>query len=180
MTRPLPQQTFPAKQFLGPLAEDIAARFADDETEVFQQATDRVLKITLDLHQQGPTVQDSPDLMACDALYLNFPVPAALHDSGQACGIIAVALIDLHRQRRLSVTGIDANHRQAMVTPNWCYLGQPHINFIISPTPISFSSAVASTADITSSGMKTKSLSLSTNSNLRRARATAHTGSTQQ
>ena len=32
----LPQKTLPAKQLLDPVTEDIAARLADDETEVFQ------------------------------------------------------------------------------------------------------------------------------------------------
>ena len=51
--------------------------------------------------------------MARHALDLDFFVPTALHDPRQAHGIVAVALIDLHRQRRLGVTGINADHRQA-------------------------------------------------------------------
>ena len=96
-----------------PVAEDVATRFADAQAQVLQQATDLVLEIALDLDQLGPTVQDRPDLMTREPLDLNFLVPTALHDPGQADGIVAVALVDLHRQCRLGMTGIDADHGQA-------------------------------------------------------------------
>ncbi len=51
--------------------------------------------------------------MTREPLDLDLLVPTALHDPGQAHGIVAVALVDLHRQRRLGMTGIDADHRQA-------------------------------------------------------------------
>ncbi len=92
--------------------EDVAARLADDEAEVLEQATDLVLEIALDLDQQGPAVQDSSDLMARDALDLDLLVPTTLHDPSQARGIVPVGLVDLQRQRRLGMTGIDADHRQ--------------------------------------------------------------------
>src|SRR5262245_61024034 len=50
--------------------------------------------------------------MASQALDLDLLVPTALHDPSQAEGIVAVALIDLQRQGRLSMTGIDADHGQ--------------------------------------------------------------------
>jgi hypothetical protein len=99
-------------QLFGPAAKDITTRFANDKTVVLQQATDLVLKIALDLDQLGPAIQYSPDLMTRQALDLDFLVPTALHDPGQSHGIVAVALVDLHRERRLGMTGIDANHRE--------------------------------------------------------------------
>ncbi len=96
----LRQKTLPANQLFGPATEDIAARLADDETVVLEQATDLVLEITLDLDQLSPAVQDRPDLMTREPLDLDFLVPTALHDPGQAHGIVAVALVDLQRQRR--------------------------------------------------------------------------------
>ncbi len=76
-----------AKQLLDPAAEDSAARLADDQTEVFEQATDPVLEIALDLDQLGAAAQDRPDLMTRHALDLDLLVPTALHDPGQARGI---------------------------------------------------------------------------------------------
>jgi hypothetical protein len=96
-------------------AEDITASLADTKAQVLQQTADFILEIALDLHQLGAAVQDSSDLMAGHALDLDLLIPAALHDPGQPDGIVAVILIDLHRQRRLGVTGIDANHRQAQL-----------------------------------------------------------------
>ncbi len=96
----LPQKTMPAEQLLDPAAEDSAARLADDQTEVLEQATDLVLEITLDLDQLGPAAQDRPDLVTREALDLDFLVPTTLHDPGQAHGIVAVVLVDPQRQRR--------------------------------------------------------------------------------
>jgi hypothetical protein len=36
-------------------------------------------------------------------------VPAGLHDAGRAEGVIAVALVDLHLQGRLGMSGVDAD-----------------------------------------------------------------------
>ncbi len=49
----------PVKQLFDPATEGIAAHFADDQTEVLQQATDLVLEITLDLDQLGPATRRS-------------------------------------------------------------------------------------------------------------------------
>ena len=40
-------------------------------------------------------------------------------DPGQAHGIVAVALVDLQRERRLGMTGIDADHRQPWKQKKW-------------------------------------------------------------
>ncbi len=101
-----------AQQLLDPAGEDSAARLADDQAEVLEQAADLVLEIALDLDQLSPAVQDRPELMTRHTLDLDLLVPTALHDPGQARGIVAVALVNLHRQRRLGVAGIDADHRQ--------------------------------------------------------------------
>src|SRR6516225_10023042 len=46
-------------------------------------------------------------------------VPSTLHDACDAHGVVAVALVDLHFQRRLRVPGIDADDGQ----PNFVQLG---------------------------------------------------------
>jgi hypothetical protein len=107
----VPQKTVRAKQLFGPAVEEMAARFANDKTVVLEQATDLVLKITLDLDQLGPAVQDRPDLMTHHALDLDLLVPTTLHDPGQTHGVVTVALVEPHRQRRLGVPRIDADHR---------------------------------------------------------------------
>ncbi len=54
--------------------------------------------------------------MARHALDLDLPVPTALHDPRQTRGVVAVAFVYLHRQRRRGVTSLDADHRQAKGT----------------------------------------------------------------
>ena len=107
------QETMPAKQVFDPAREYAALRLADDETEVLQQAPDLVLEIALDLHQLGPAVQHRPNLMTRHALDPNLPVPTGLHDPRQADGVVAVTLVDLHRQCRLGMAGINADYWQA-------------------------------------------------------------------
>ena len=63
--------SLPAKQLFDPAPEDLAARLADDESEVLEQAADLVLKIALDLDQLSPAVQNRPDLMTRYALDLD-------------------------------------------------------------------------------------------------------------
>ena len=41
-------------------------------------------------------------------------VPAALHDAGNADGIVAIALVDLQLQGRFGMTRIDADDRQPL------------------------------------------------------------------
>ncbi len=76
------QQGMLGDQLFGPVAEDVAAHFADDQTEVLQQATDLVLEIAFDLDQLGAAVQERPDLMTRYALDPDLLVPTALHDPG--------------------------------------------------------------------------------------------------
>ena len=51
--------------------------------------------------------------MAVQTLDPNLLVPAALHDPRQPEGVLAVTLVDLHRQRRFGMACIDADDRQA-------------------------------------------------------------------
>ena len=54
--------------------------------------------------------------MTRQALDPDLLVPTTLHDPSQTHGIVPVALIDLQRERRLGMTGIDADHRQTQGT----------------------------------------------------------------
>ena len=99
------------EQFFGPSTKDIAARFANDKTVVLEQTTDLVFEIALNLNQLGATVENCADRMTRQALDLNLLVSTALHDPRQAHRVIRVAFVDLHRQRCLGVTCIDAEHR---------------------------------------------------------------------
>src|SRR6516162_6490121 len=100
-------------QFLGPHGKDIEFGTADHETDVLEQATDLVLEIALDLDQQRPARQQRPNRVAIEVLDAHLLKPAGLHDAGDPGSIIAVALIDLHFEYRLSVARVDADHRQA-------------------------------------------------------------------
>jgi hypothetical protein len=43
-------------------------------------------------------------------------VPSALHDPGDAYGVVTIAFIDLHSQGCLGMPGIDTDHRQSQQT----------------------------------------------------------------
>jgi hypothetical protein len=49
--------------------------------------------------------------MTIETLDANFLEPTGLHDAGDAGRIVAVTLIDLHLEYRLSMAGVDADHR---------------------------------------------------------------------
>jgi hypothetical protein len=51
--------------------------------------------------------------MAVEILDAHLFEPASLHDASDPSGIVAVVLVDLHLERRLGMTCIDADHRQA-------------------------------------------------------------------
>src|ERR1700680_1398836 len=95
-------------QFLGSHGKDIELGTADDETEVLEKATDLVLEIALDLHQQRPAGQERPDRVAVEVLDAHLLEPAGLHYTGNAGRIITVALIDLHLEHRLGVSRVNA------------------------------------------------------------------------
>ncbi|MCH7485578.1 MAG: hypothetical protein IIC04_01135 [Proteobacteria bacterium] len=99
----------PGDEFFHSAAENLAFRVADDQTKILQETAHLVSQIALDLHQQGAAVQDRPGLMTREPLDPDFLVPTAPHDPGRAHGVVAVALVDSHRQRRLGMTGIDAS-----------------------------------------------------------------------
>src|SRR5262245_8428729 len=86
---------------------------ADHETDVLEQATDLVLKIALDLNQQRPARQQSPNRVAIEVLDAHLLKSAGLHDTGDAGCIVAVTLIDLHLEYRSGMARVDADHRQA-------------------------------------------------------------------
>jgi hypothetical protein len=46
-----------------------------------------------------------------------FLIPSTLHDAGDAHGIVAVALVDLHFQGRLGVPGVDTDDGQPQRRP---------------------------------------------------------------
>src|SRR5262245_32891731 len=99
-------------QFLGPLGKDIELGSADHQTDVLEEATYLVLEIPLDLHQQRPARQQSPNRVAIEVLDTYLLKPAGLHDAGDTRRIIAVTLIDLHLEHRLGMARIDTDHRQ--------------------------------------------------------------------
>ena len=81
-----------------------------------------ILEIPLDLNEQSSADEKSLDRVAVEVFDAHLLIPSTLHDAGDAYGIVAVALVDLHFQSRLGVPGGDADD------------GQPH--FIqIGPQP---------------------------------------------
>jgi hypothetical protein len=71
-----------------------------------------VLEIPFDLDEQGAADEKGFDRVTVEGLDVHLFVPPALHDAGDAHGVVAVALVDLHLQRRLRVPGIDADNRK--------------------------------------------------------------------
>src|SRR5262245_66614312 len=93
--------------------ECLTSRHADQQTEVLQEPTDLVLEIALHLDQEGATLQKRTHRMTIQTPDANLLVPTALHDPRNTKGIIAIALVDLHLQHRLGLTGIDADACQS-------------------------------------------------------------------
>src|SRR5262245_64470425 len=93
--------------------ECLTPRRADQQTEVLQVSTDLVLEIALHLDQKAAALQKRTRCMTIQPLDANLLVPTALHDPRDAKGVIAIALVDLHPQHRLGVTGIDADDWQS-------------------------------------------------------------------
>jgi len=50
--------------------------------------------------------------MTVEAFDAHLLIPSTLHDAGDAYGIVAVTLVDLHFQHRLGVPGVDADDGQ--------------------------------------------------------------------
>src|SRR5262249_5629058 len=78
--------------------EDVELGSANHKTEVFEEATNLVLKIPLDLHQQRAARQQGSDRMTVNIFDAHFFEPARLHDAGDASCIVTVTLINLHLQ----------------------------------------------------------------------------------
>src|SRR5262245_20534025 len=100
-------------QFLGSHGKDIELGTADHEADVLEEATDLVLEVSLDLHQQRPARQQRFDGMIIEVLDADLLKPAGLHDAGDAGRVVAVTLIDLHLEYRLGMARVDTDHRQA-------------------------------------------------------------------
>jgi hypothetical protein len=68
-----------------------------------------ILEIPLDLDEQSPAHQESLDRVTVEVFDAHLLIPSTLHDAGDAYGIVAVALVDLHFQNGLRVSGVDAD-----------------------------------------------------------------------
>src|SRR5262249_60984798 len=98
-------------QLLSSHGEDVELGSANHKTEVFEEATNLVLKIPLDLHQQRAARQQGSDRMTVNIFDAYFFEPARLHDASDASCIVSIALIDLHFEHRPAATPIDTDHR---------------------------------------------------------------------
>ena len=65
-------------QLCGSHSKDLELATADDQTEVLEKATDRVLEIALDLDQQRPARQQCLDRVAVEVLDAHLLEPAGL------------------------------------------------------------------------------------------------------
>src|SRR5262245_46237808 len=81
---------------------------ANDGPEVLEQSTDLVLDVPFDLDEQGSADEKGLDRVAVEVFDTHLLVPSALHDPGDAHGVVAVALVDLHLQSSLGMPRIDA------------------------------------------------------------------------
>ena len=71
-----------------------------------------LLEIPLDLDVQSSADEDSLDRVTVEVFDARLLIPSTLHDAGYTYGSVAVALIDLHFQRRLGVPSVDADNGQ--------------------------------------------------------------------
>jgi hypothetical protein len=83
------------------LAYDEAKRLQDAAYTVFQSRDLR--------HQLGADYQQRPDRLAVKALYGNFSIPTNPYDLRNAFRVVVIRLVDLERQRRPGMAGIDAD-----------------------------------------------------------------------
>src|SRR5262249_10508373 len=63
--------------------------------------------------EQSAADKKGPDSMAIEIFDANLFEPTALHDAGNADGIVAIALVDLHLQCGVCVPRINADDRQS-------------------------------------------------------------------
>ena len=68
-----------------------------------------VLEIPLDLDEQGSADEESLDRVTVEVFDAHLLIPSTLHDAGDAYGVVAVALVDLHFQSSLGVPGVDTD-----------------------------------------------------------------------
>src|SRR5258708_14522251 len=88
------------------------AHHANLEAEIAQRATQIVLDVERLGLQKLATGQQHAALLAGQRLYMHRSVQANTHHLCNAARIIAVALVDLCRQRRLHMPGLNTDHRQ--------------------------------------------------------------------
>jgi hypothetical protein len=107
-------------------ARAVNVQFAptNDEPEVLEQSSDLVLEIPFQLDEQSAADKKSPDGMAIEMFDANLFKPTALHDAGNADGIVAITLADLHLQCGLGVPRINADDG----SPNFLSSVQSHVD----------------------------------------------------
>src|SRR5207237_7983594 len=88
------------------------AHHANLEAKIAQRATQIVLDVERLSLQKLATGQQHAALLAGQRLHMHRSVQANTHHLRNAAGIIAVALVDLCRQCRLHLPGLNTDHRQ--------------------------------------------------------------------
>src|SRR5215472_6198240 len=99
------------QQLPGAGPEHTVFRPTYEQAHAFEQTSDLVLQVALNLYQQCTTIEQPTNRMAVRRLDLNLPVPTGLHDACDAGRVITVALVDLHGQSRLRMPCVDADDR---------------------------------------------------------------------
>ena len=110
-------------QLRGTRGKCVHLRPADNKSEVLEKPTDLVLDVSFDLNEQSSTNEKGLDGVAVGSFDAYLLVPPTLHDARDAYCVVAVALVDLHLQRRLRMPGIDADNRKpssAQFSPQPC------------------------------------------------------------
>src|SRR4029079_18007271 len=90
------ERWLPIYQLGGPRRERVQLAPPNNKPEVLEQSSDLVLEIPFQLDEQGTAAEKGSDGMAIKIFDANLLVPTALHDAGDADGIVAIALGDLH------------------------------------------------------------------------------------
>jgi hypothetical protein len=106
-------------QLLGARGKHVQLCPADDEPKILEEPADLVLNISLDLDEQSSADKKGLDRMTVETFDADLFVPTTLHDANDAYSVVTVTLVDLYLQRRLRMSGIDADDGQ----PHFIQLG---------------------------------------------------------
>src|SRR6476619_3888744 len=101
-----------AQQLADLVAELFADRAREQKPIFLDQAADLVLDIPANGHKPGSRDEYRADFLTFLALDLYLSIPTDPHQFGQTPSVILIALVHAHRQSRVRMPSVDADHRK--------------------------------------------------------------------